>query len=225
MAYNPKDYFFKKAKAENFVARSVFKLQEFDERFRVFRPGQKILDLGAAPGSWSQYASGKVGPEGRVLGIDLARIALTIPNAVFVQADMRELDLDKTMAEAGIAPPFDVVLSDMAPKTTGVRVTDQTRSLELSELALATAERFLRPKGTFICKLFHSEEFEEYRDLLRTRFERVEVVRPKSTRKESKEIFFVALKYRGGADTPNGGADAPHGGARKAGGSAPRGAG
>jgi 23S rRNA (uridine2552-2'-O)-methyltransferase len=204
VAYNPKDYYFLKAKTENYAARSVFKLQEIDERFRLLKPGYKVLDLGAAPGSWSQYASGKVGAQGRVLGIDLQPVKLTLPNAVFVTADMRELDLATTLAQAGIAPPFDVVLSDMAPKTTGIRITDQARSLELCELALATAERFLRPRGSFVCKLFHSEEFEGFRAALRARFGRVEVLRPKSTRKESKEVFFIAQLYQPGPAGPAG---------------------
>jgi len=197
MAYNPKDYFFKKAKEENYAARSVFKLQEINERYKIFKQGYKVLDLGAAPGSWSQYACKQVGIKGRVLGIDIQPIKLTLQNAVFITADMRQLDLDKTMAENGIAPPFDVVLSDMAPKTIGVRVTDQMRSLELCDLALSTAEKYLRPKGAFVCKLFHSDEFEAFRNLLRSKFERVEVIRPKSTRKESKEIFFVAQIWNG----------------------------
>jgi 23S rRNA (uridine2552-2'-O)-methyltransferase len=196
MAYNPKDYFFRKAKEENFVARSVFKIQEIDERFRLFKQGYKVLDLGAAPGSWSQYASQKIGPQGRVLGIDIQPIRLTMPNAVFITGDMREAKLDQIMAEHGIEPPFDVVLSDMAPKTTGIRVTDQARSLELCELALETAERFLKPRGSFVAKLFHSEEFEGYRARLRERFGKVEVLRPKSTRKESKEVFFICQLYQ-----------------------------
>jgi 23S rRNA (uridine2552-2'-O)-methyltransferase len=196
VAYNPKDYFFHKAKKENFAARSVFKLEEIDERFRLLKPGYKILDLGAAPGSWSQYASQKVGAQGRVLGIDLQPIRLTLPNSVFITADLRALDLASTMAENGIAPPFDVVLSDMAPKTTGVRVTDASRSFELCEIALAAADRFLRPRGSFVAKLFHSEEFEKFRGDLRTRFGRVEILRPKSTRKESKEIFFIGMLYQ-----------------------------
>lgn len=197
MAYNQKDYFFKKAKSENYAARSVFKLQEIDDRFKILKSGYKILDLGAAPGSWSQYASEKVGPQGRVLGIDLQTIKITLPNAVFFPADMRELNLGDLMAEHGIPAPFDVVLSDMAPKTTGIRITDQARSLELCELALATAEKFLRPRGHFVCKLFHSDEFEDFRRTLREKFGRVEVLRPKSTRKESKEIFFIAMQYKG----------------------------
>ena len=197
MAYNPKDYFFKKAKSENYAARSVFKLQEIDERFRLLKSGLKILDLGAAPGSWSQYASAKIGDKGKILGIDLQPIKLTLPNAVFINADMRDLKLEDVMASNGIHPPFDVVLSDMAPKTTGIRITDQTRSVELCELALATAKRFLKPGGSFVCKLFHSEDFEAFRNELRVNFDRVEVLRPKSTRKESKEIFFICFQFRG----------------------------
>jgi 23S rRNA (uridine2552-2'-O)-methyltransferase len=197
MAYNPKDYYFHKAKSENFAARSVFKLQEIDQRYRILKSGQQILDLGAAPGSWSQFCSQKVGKQGRILGIDLQPIKLTLPNAVFVTADMTRLDLDQLMVQEGITPPFDVVLSDMAPKTIGIKLTDQMRSLELCELALATAERFLKPGGSFVAKLFHSEDFELFRKKLRTRFGKAEILRPQSTRKESKEIFFVCKDYKG----------------------------
>ena len=205
MAYNPKDFYFKQAKKENYAARAVFKIQEIDAKFRVFHPGNKVLDLGAAPGSWAQFASKRVGQKGRILGIDLQPIKITLPNSQFITADMRELDLDQTMSDAGIAPPFDVVLSDMAPKTIGVRLTDQMRSLELCELALTTAERFLKPKGHFVCKMFHSEEFEGYRNKLRSKFARVELIRPESTRKGSKEIFFVALQYQRSLTAGSGG--------------------
>ncbi|MEK6580094.1 MAG: RlmE family RNA methyltransferase [Bdellovibrionota bacterium] len=196
MTYNPKDYYFHKAKSENYAARSVFKLQEIDERFKLLKSGYKVLDLGAAPGSWSQFASEKVGDQGRVLGIDIQQIRLTLPNSVFITADLHDINLEEIMKDHGITPPFDVILSDMAPKTTGIRITDQTRSLELCELALATAERFLRPRGSFVAKLFHSDEFEIFRKRLRERFGRVEVIRPKSTRKESKEIFFVCQLFQ-----------------------------
>jgi len=196
MAYNPRDYFYQKAKQENYAARSAFKIEEIDQRFKLFRSGLQVLDLGAAPGSWSQYASKVVGPKGRVLGIDLQAIKITLPNAVFIQEDMRKADLAQIMTDAGISPPFDIVMSDMAPKTTGIRVTDQARSLELCELALQTAEKYLKPGGHFVAKLFHSDDFENYRAQLRARFEKVEVLRPKSTRKESKEIFLIGVKYR-----------------------------
>lgn len=197
MAYNPHDYFFKKAKKENYAARSVFKLEEIDQRFRLLKGGQSVLDLGAAPGSWSQYASKKVGHGGRVLGIDLQAISLTLPNAIFVQGDMREKDIAALAREYEIRLPFDVVLSDMAPKTTGIRITDQARSLELCELALETAKKFLKPGGSFVAKLFHSEDFETYRSSLKACFNRVEVLRPKGTRKESKEIFLIGFGFRG----------------------------
>jgi 23S rRNA (uridine2552-2'-O)-methyltransferase len=196
MAYNPKDFFFHKAKKENYVARSVFKLQEIDQRYRIFRPAMKVLDLGAAPGSWSQYASEKVGIKGKVLGIDLQPIKLTLRNSVFITADMRQLDLAQVMTDNGISPPFDLVLSDMAPKTTGIRLADQLRSLELCELALETAERFLKPGGHFVCKLFHSQEFEGLRAKIKQRFDKVASLRPESTRKESKEIFLIGLDYQ-----------------------------
>ncbi|MBC7385735.1 MAG: RlmE family RNA methyltransferase [Cryobacterium sp.] len=201
MVYDPKDYFYRKAKEENFAARSVFKIQEIDIRLKIFKPGMKVLDLGAAPGSWSQYASQKIGTHGKVLGIDIQAIKITLPNALFLTADMRELDLGTTMERHGIKPPFDIVLSDMAPKTTGYRLQDQMRSLELCELALTTAERFLRRDGVFVCKLFHSDEFENFRNLLRAKFSKIDLIKPKSTRSESKEIFFIARGFKGGAKT------------------------
>lgn len=197
MVYDPKDYYYRKAKEENYAARSVFKLQEIDTRLRIFRPGMKVLDLGAAPGSWSQYAAQKVGKTGKVLGIDIQPIKITLPNALFLAADMRELDLAKTMTEFGIEPPFDMVLSDMAPKTTGYRLQDQMRSLELCDLALTTAERYLRAEGTYVCKIFHSEEFENYRNRLRGLFKKIDIIKPKSVRDGSKEIFFIARGFRG----------------------------
>ncbi|OFZ72464.1 MAG: 50S rRNA methyltransferase, partial [Bdellovibrionales bacterium RIFOXYD1_FULL_44_7] len=136
------------------AARSVFKLEEIDKRFRIIKPGDKILDLGAAPGSWAQYSSRKIGKSGRILGIDLQPIKITLPNAVFIVADMLDVNLVQIMADKGIEAPFDVVLSDMAPKTTGIKITDQTRSFELSQLALAIAEKYLRKSGYFVCKLF-----------------------------------------------------------------------
>ncbi len=191
MAYNRKDYFFHKAKEQNFAARSVFKLEEIDQKFRILKAGDKVLDLGAAPGSWSQYTSRKIGPKGRLLGIDLQPVKLTLPNAVFLTADMRELDLPQTLIEQGFEPPFDVVLSDMAPRTCGIKLNDQMRSLELCELAISVSDRYLKKGGHFVCKFFHSDEFEGLRAKLRERFEKVEVLRPKSTRKESKEIFLI----------------------------------
>ncbi len=194
MSYNPKDHYFKKAKEQNFVARSVFKLEEIDQKLKIIHINQKILDLGASPGSWSQYCSKKIGPQGRILGVDLTSIPLKLPNATFIQADLRDINLEEIFQQNGFNSPFDVVLSDMAPKTTGIRVTDQTRSFELCEIALDVAKKFLKKDGHFVCKLFHSDEFAILRDLMKKEFNRVEIVKPDSTRKISKEIFLIGIK-------------------------------
>lgn len=196
MSFNPKDYYFKKAKKENFAARSVFKLEEIDLRYKLFHTGQKVLDLGASPGSWSQYASKKVGSSGKVLGIDLTTITIKLPNATFIQADLRDINLEEIMKNAGVEPPFDLVLSDMAPKTTGIRMTDQARSYELCEIALEQARKWLKPGGHFVCKLFHSDEFSTLKKEILKSFDRFEAVKPESTRKISKEIFLIGLKKK-----------------------------
>nr|BFD59150.1 RlmE family RNA methyltransferase [Bdellovibrio sp. CKG001]BFD62528.1 RlmE family RNA methyltransferase [Bdellovibrio sp. HM001]BFD67568.1 RlmE family RNA methyltransferase [Bdellovibrio sp. HAGR004] len=196
MTYNPRDHYFKKAKQENFAARSVFKLEEIDKKFKMFKPGQVVLDLGASPGSWSQYASKVSGEKGRVLGVDLSPVTVKLKNAVFIQADLRDLNLEEIFKEHGFEPPFDIVMSDMAPKTTGIRMTDQARSMELCELALDVARRFLKKDGHFVCKLFHSDDFGKLRDEMKKTFAKVEAVKPDSTRKISKEIFLVGLSKR-----------------------------
>jgi 23S rRNA (uridine2552-2'-O)-methyltransferase len=194
MSYNPKDHYFKKAKEQNFVARSVFKLEEIDQKLKIIHANQKILDLGASPGSWSQYCSKKIGPQGRILGVDLTSIPLKLSNATFIQADLRDINLEEIFQQNGFNSPFDVVLSDMAPKTTGIRITDQTRSFELCEIALDVAKKFLKKDGHFVCKLFHSDEFATLRDLMKKEFNRVEIIKPDSTRKISKEIFLIGIK-------------------------------
>jgi 23S rRNA (uridine2552-2'-O)-methyltransferase len=196
MAYNPKDHYFKKAKKENFAARSVYKLEEIDSRLKIVKPGQKVLDLGAAPGSWSQYCSKKIGDKGRILGVDLTEIAIKLNNATFIRADLRDLNLEQTFKDNGFDPIFDLVISDMAPRTTGIRITDQARSMELCELALDIARRFLKPGGHFVCKLFHSDDFTKLRDEIKKSFTKFEAVRPDSTRSISKEIFLVGINKK-----------------------------
>ena len=193
--YNPKDRFFHKAKAEGFVARSVYKLQEIDEKFKILKPGQTVLDLGSSPGSWSQYASQKIG-YGRILGVDLSPMSVSLPNATFIEADLRDLNLEEIFIERGFKPPFDVVMSDMMGKTTGIKSVDAVRSLELCELGLSVAQRFLKPGGTFVCKFFQSGEFGQLRAQIKKEFTRVEAIKPESTRSISKEIFLVGLQKK-----------------------------
>ena len=195
MSYKVNDHFAKKAKKEQYVARSVYKLQEIDNKFRILRNGDMVLDLGASPGSWSQYASKVVGDHGRVLGVDLKKVFLSIPNAVFVKADMLSADLSETILLHGFDKPFDVVISDMAPDTTTNRFTDQMRSLELCEMALATAQKFLRAGGHFACKIFDSGDAMGFRDELRKNFKSVKLLRPKSVQQSSKEFFMVGMGF------------------------------
>lgn len=196
MSFNPRDHFFKKAKKENFAARSVYKLEEIDKKYKILKHGDVVLDLGASPGSWSQYVSQKVGPKGKVLGVDLKPVEVKLPNAIHIQADLRDLKLEEIFAQHGFNPPFDVVLSDMAPATTGIRITDQARSMELCELALDIAIRFVKKNGHFVCKLFHSDDFQVLKKQILQHFETFYAVKPEATRSVSKEIFLVGIKRK-----------------------------
>lgn len=188
------DYFAKRAKKENFVARSAFKLDELQKKYSLFKKGQRVLDLGAAPGSWSQYAHQKVSPNGKVYGIDLQEIKISLPGVHFIQANILDIPLaDLLQSESLDNSPFDVVMSDMAPKTTGIKLTDQMRSLELCEMALQIAKENLSPGGHFVCKLFHSSEFQSFKSQVQMHFKTVSALKPKSTRSISKEIFLVGL--------------------------------
>jgi len=196
MTYNPKDHYFKKAKDQNYAARSIFKLEEIDQKFKLFKPHQMVLDLGASPGSWSQYASQKIGPKGRVLGVDLKPVTVKLANAIFIQADLRSLEIDQIFEQHGFKPPFDLVMSDMAPNTTGIRMTDQARSFELCELAFQLALKYLKKDGHFVCKLFHSDDFSQLREMIKKDFTKFDAIKPDSTRKISKEIFLIGMKKK-----------------------------
>lgn len=196
MAYEPNDHFARKARKEHFVARSVYKLMEIDRKYRLLHKGDRVLDLGASPGSWSQYAAGVIGEKGKLLGIDLTYIAMKLPNAVFIKGDILTLDMNPVLEAKGFTEAFDVMLSDMAPATTANRFVDQMRSLELCEMALDTALRFLRKGGHFVTKIFDSGEAMGFRDRMREHFENVHIVRPKSVQKSSKEIYLIGLKRR-----------------------------
>jgi 23S rRNA (uridine2552-2'-O)-methyltransferase len=181
------------AKAQGYPARSVFKLQEIDRRLGLFKPGQRVLDLGAAPGSWSLYASEKVGARGAVLAVDLQPMAERFAaNVSVVQGDALELG----ESELGRFAPYDVVLSDMAPRTSGSKVRDQALSAELYLRALDVAVSLGAPGSTFVGKLFMSGDFPAAKRAVSTRYARVRVIRPESTRKESTELFLVGIGRR-----------------------------
>ncbi len=189
--YRRPDAFTKAAKAQGYPARSVFKLEEIDRRTKLLRPGQRVLDLGAAPGSWSMYAAQRLGPSGHLLAIDLQPINVALgPAARFSQGDALSLSND----DLGLFAPYDVVLSDMAPATTGSRVADQARSFDLFMRAVAVAEALgKKPGGAFVGKIFMSEDFEQARAALRKLFAEVKTIRPEGVRAGSFEVFLVGL--------------------------------
>lgn len=191
-----RDHYFLKAKAENYPARSIYKLKELDARFRLLRPGIKVLDLGAAPGSWSLGAAEKVGAAGIVLACDLKRPDIRLPEQVrFVQADILAPCAEYLAAIERWAP-FDLVMSDMAPATTGSKFTDQARSLELALAAFESVAANLRRGGNFIVKIFMGPDVRELLGPMRSAFGSVKSFKPKSSRSESKETFFIGLNLQ-----------------------------
>jgi 23S rRNA (uridine2552-2'-O)-methyltransferase len=191
--YAKPDRFTRAAKQAGFPARSVFKLEEIDRRTRLLRGGARVLDLGASPGSWAMYAAQKIGASGRLVAVDLEPLAVALPqNAVFVQGDALSLPNDDLARFA----PYHVVLSDMAPKTIGSRVTDQARSFELFMRALAVAASLGAPGGSFVGKIFMSGDLPAARAELRRHYETERLLRPEGTRSASMEIFVVGLGKR-----------------------------
>jgi 23S rRNA (uridine2552-2'-O)-methyltransferase len=186
--HRPQDHFGKRARAEGYPARSVYKLQQIDQKLRLFRSGQRVLDLGAAPGSFSLYAAERVGPKGRVVGVDLQAITIAAPpNTRFVRLDVSRLDAS-TLGDAG---PFDIVLSDMAPHTSGQRQRDQFASYELYMLALSVAEVLRAPGAVFVGKIFQSPELAQAREATTRVFGSARIVKPEASRSESPEVFIV----------------------------------
>jgi 23S rRNA (uridine2552-2'-O)-methyltransferase len=183
----------KQAKAQGYPARSVFKLEEIDRRVRLLQRGFHVLDLGAAPGSWSLYASQRVGPAGRVLAVDLKVIEQAFDdNVTVVVGDALSLGNEALALHA----PYDVVLSDMAPNTTGNKVRDQAQSAELFSRALDVAQALGKPGSSFVGKLFMSGDFVSVRQVLRDRYEKEQTIRPETTRTNSSEVFLVGKGLR-----------------------------
>lgn len=186
------DVFFKKARDQGFVARAVFKLEDLDKKLGLLRPGGRVLDLGCRPGSWLQYAAQRVGAKGRLVGIDRLPMPADIPGARIVIADLYDTTDEVLVGDLGA---FDVVLSDMAPDTTGIRSADQARSAALVEEALARAERLLAPGGAFVAKVFQSPEVEVIRKRMEKLFAVVRLVKPEASRKISTELYLAGIGF------------------------------
>ena len=184
-----KDHYFHKAKKDGYAARSVYKIEEIDKKYRIFRTGNKVLDLGCSPGSWLQYASRKVGNTGQVLGVDLQPVKISLPSDVkVIQGDIFELTDEDLKIKGGQA---DVILSDMAPKTSGIRTTDLHRSFELNKKVLYLANNILCPEGSLLLKAFQGKLFDELCYEFKKMFADVKLCKPKSSRSESVEIFIL----------------------------------
>jgi 23S rRNA (uridine2552-2'-O)-methyltransferase len=191
------DAAYRRAKDEGFAARAVYKLQELDKRFRLLAPGKRVLDLGCWPGSWMQYAAERVGEEGLVVGIDLREVELSLPPwCTSIVGDVEELDPQALLDEHG---PFDVVLSDMAPKTSGDRGTDFYRSEALFERALFIATTVLRPGGHFAAKVFQGGAFPQLLTAVRARFSECKPFHARDTRVGSSEQYVVGRGRKGSA--------------------------
>jgi 23S rRNA (uridine2552-2'-O)-methyltransferase len=191
--YKTGDRFNQAAKEEGYRARSVYKLTEVQKRFRPLSQGQRVLDLGCAPGSWSRYAKERVGGNGVVVGLDLKHVP-SLAGVTLLQGDAFDFPVDTLLETLG--GPADVVLSDMAPNTTGDRFGDHVRQIQTARQALSVAEAVLKPGGHFVCKIFDGEEAHDFVMDVRKRFAKVKRLRPEAVRRTSVEFFLVALEYQ-----------------------------
>jgi len=193
-----RDYYFKKAKKEKYPARSVFKLEEVQQKYRLFRRGDAVLDLGCHPGSWSLYASSVVGPGGLVVGIDLQETSKEPRDGGspihWICGDITDPELIGQVRT--IRPAYKSVISDIAPRTTGNRWTDHQHSMRLVRQSLEIAQSLLHDKGHFLCKIFQGEETPDFIAEMKHQFGFVKVIKPQSSRKESREVFALGMEYR-----------------------------
>lgn len=189
------DPYVQRAKAEGWRSRAVFKLLEIDEKERLFRTGQTVVDLGSAPGGWSQVAIQRVGPKGKVIALDLLEMD-AIPGVVFFQGDFSEDEVLGRLEGALAGGGVDLVISDMAPNLSGIAASDQARGIALVEMALEFARQWLKPDGSFVVKVFHGAGFDEFRRDMQASFERFAVRKPDASRDRSSEVYLVGRRPR-----------------------------
>lgn len=195
LRYNPKDEYYHKAKKEGFVARSIFKLEEIDAKFKLLHKNMKVLDLGCAPGSWMQYSARKVGAGGFVVGIDIAPVRVEMPQVSFHLGDLFEVTGDEDYLKAHA--PFDIIQSDVMAKTSGVPDADCARSLNLVEKGFSLATKgLLKPGGAFVAKVFEGPGFTEFYTNFKKHFKKAGVQRPKAIRQGSREVYIVGIDFK-----------------------------
>lgn len=195
MAYNPQDRYFKKAKLEGYRSRAAYKLIELQQRFQLLRPGNAVVDLGAAPGGWLQVAAKIVGVQGKVIGVDLEPIAsFNQHNILLVEGDITSLQVQERIKEL-IGGPADCILSDLAPKLSGIRDADTARCLALNRTALEVAMALLRPGGSLLIKSFLSDDLHPFTAEMKKHFSSVQRTKPEATRQGSSEFYFYAKGF------------------------------
>lgn len=190
------DEYVKRAQQEGYRSRAVYKLLEIDEKDRLLRPGMTVVDLGAAPGGWSQLAARLVRGQGAVVALDLLPME-PVPGVEFVEGDFREVAVLERLLDALGGRPVDLVLSDMAPNASGIKAVDQSRGMYLAELALDFSRRCLRPGGDFLVKVFQGEGFDAFLKDLRAAFASIVSRKPRASRARSAEQYLLARNYRG----------------------------
>jgi len=190
------DPFVKQAQIDGYRARAAYKLLELNDKDKLIRPGMLVVDLGSAPGSWSQIAGRLVGVKGRVIASDILPMD-SLEQVDFIQGDFTEASVfDQIMEKLG-TDGADLVISDMAPNISGVDAADQASSMYLVELALDMARQVLKPKGNFVAKVFHGEGYDDYLKDVRTSFEKVVIRKPESSRARSREVYVVGKGFKG----------------------------
>ncbi len=188
------DVYVKRAQAEGYRSRAAFKLLELQEKDHLLSAGQVVIDLGAAPGGWSQVAARLVGAAGRVFALDILPMD-PVPAVDFIQGDFREDTSVEQLRALLAGRPVDLVISDMAPNVSGMSAVDQPRAMYLCELALEYAREVLRPGGDFVVKVFQGEGFDQYVRDLRSSFAKVVTRKPAASRPQSREVYLVARRY------------------------------
>jgi len=190
------DPYVKKAQKDGYRSRASYKLLEIQEKDRLLRPGMTVLDLGAAPGGWSQVASRVLGEKGRLIASDILPMD-SIPDVTFIQGDFTEDQVFEEILKAIGDQPVDLVISDMAPNMSGTPAVDQPRAMYLCELALDMATRVLRPGGDFLIKVFHGEGFDDYYRQIREQFDKLLTRKPGASRDRSRETYLLARGFKG----------------------------
>jgi len=189
----PQDQYFKKAKELGYRARSAFKLEEIQKKFRLLKPGSDVLDLGAAPGSWLQYASKIVGQHAKLVGLDLQPIESLGKNIKTFTVDIFSPEAEELIKKYH-PETFPIILSDLAPATSGQKELDHLKSVDLNQQVVDLAEKFLSPRGTMVLKIFQGGELNDFVKELKNKFRKVDIYKPKASRSRSFEIYIIAVR-------------------------------